>query len=212
METTKTPISRTLIAGGMAALVVATAVGAYAVDASDHEGERPDREEVQAIREAARTALEANDYDAWATALAEAPKAAERVNEDTFNILYEAFQLKEAGDVEAAKTLLQENDIRPHKHRGERGERPELTEEESAEREARREAVRAAVTAGDFAAWSEALADAPDAEEFVNEENFNVLVEASALRESGDNEAARELLQANDIRRPGKHGHRGAQR
>lgn len=209
METTKTPLSRTLIAGGMAALVVATAVGAYAVDASDHEGERPDREAVQAIREAARTALEANDYDAWAAALADAPKAAERVNEDTFNILYQAFQLKESGDVEAAKTLLQENDIRPHKHRG---ERPELTEEERAEREARREAVRAAVTAGDYAAWSEVLADAPHAEEFVTQENFDVLVEASALRESGDNEAARELLQANDIRRPGKHGHRGAQR
>ena len=213
METTKTSLTRTVLAGGLAAIVVATAVGAYAVDAHDSEGERPDRAQIEAVHEAARAAVEAGDYGAWAEALADAPKADERVNEMTFNVLVEASALRDAGDDEAARELLRENDIRPHRRgHNKDGERPELSEEERAEREARRDEVRSAVAAGDYDAWATALADAPHADEFVNEANFTVIAEAHSLREAGDREAARDLLQENDIRLPGKHGPRGSQR
>lgn len=212
METTKTSLTRTVLAGGLAAIVVATAVGAYAVDAHDADGER-DREEIQAIHKAARAAVEAGDYGAWAAALADAPRADERVNETTFNVLVEASALRDVGDDEAARELLRENDIRPHRRGHDKDrERPELSEEERAKREARRDEVRSAVAAGDYDAWAAALADAPHADEFVNEANFAVISEAHSLREAGDREAARDLLQENDIRRPGKHGPRSFQR
>lgn len=198
---------RTALAGGLAAIVVATAVGAYAVDAHDSDTERPDGDQIEAVHEAARAAVEAGDYSAWAEALADAPKADERVNEDTFNVLVEARSLREAGEDEAARELLRENDIRPHRRgHDKRGERGEVSEEQRAEREARRTEVRAAVAAGDYDAWAAALADAPRADEFVSQENFTVIAEAHALRDAGEDEAARDLLRENEIRLPGR-GH-----
>jgi hypothetical protein len=67
--------------------------------------------------------------------------------------------------------------------------------------------------AGDYDAWAEAMADKPNAEEFVTEENFDVLVQAHELREAGDMEAARELLESNGIKPPKKqHRSNGPQR
>ena len=45
-------------------------------------------------------------------------------------------------------------------------------------------AARGAVIAGDYEAWAEAMENHPRAEEIVNEETFNKLLEAYALKEA----------------------------
>lgn len=140
-------------------------------------------------REAVHQALESGDYQAWSDALANHPKAEEFVNEETFAVLQEAHALKEAGDREGARALLEEAGIQhPGKHRG--GEN--------------REAMKNAIESGDYQAWAELLADKPNAEEFVNEETFAALQEAHALNEAGDREGAKALLEEAGIKRPGK--------
>lgn len=78
--------------------------------------------ERKAVREAARTAIENNDYSAWATAVAGTPRA-DKVDATTFSKLVEAHSLREAGDHEGAKAIMQELGFKkPHgKHGGPRG-------------------------------------------------------------------------------------------
>lgn len=66
------------------------------------------------------------------------------------------------------------------------------------------EAAHEAVENGDYAAFQAATEDAP---EQIDEETFNKMVEAHELHESGDDEAAREIME--DIH-PGGPGHHGA--
>ena len=130
---------------GIALAVVATSVGIYSASAQSNtqkgEFDTPRIEN----REEIRAAVEAGDFTAWASLLAEHPKAEEFVNEDTFKVLQEARALREAGDKEGARELLEENDIRLPRGRrfghnkGEDGERPRLTDEEREERKAERE-------------------------------------------------------------------------
>ncbi len=155
-----------------------------AAEPTDDTRVRPTQEQ----REGVKDAIANNDYVAWAEALASHPKAEEFVNEATFSVLVQAHQLAEAGDREAAKELLQENDI---KRPGRRGHGP-------------KKEVREAVANGDYQAWAELLADKPNAEEFVNEATFATLQEAHALAEAGDKEGAKALLEEAGIKRPGK--------
>jgi hypothetical protein len=80
-------------------------------------------------------------------------------------------------------------------------------EERRENRAENREEMKALFAAGNYEAWAEVMAEKPNAEEFVTEDNFNVLVEAYQLREAGDNEAARELLESHGIKP--LHKHRG---
>ncbi|MBL4662041.1 MAG: hypothetical protein JKY22_00370 [Flavobacteriaceae bacterium] len=63
------------------------------------------REGMKTVREAAHTAVENNDYDAWALAVANSPRES---TVDTFNKLVLATQLREAGDHEGAKEIMKE--------------------------------------------------------------------------------------------------------
>jgi len=150
-------------------------------------------EENQSLRterfEQSRQAIENNDYQAWVESLGDHPKADEFVTEETFEILQEAHRLAEAGDKEGARALLQDAGIkRPGKHRRGGGEQPE--------------AVREALQNNDYQAWAELLANHPNADAFVNESTFAVLREAYLLKEAGDREGARALLQEAGIKHP----------
>ncbi len=97
-----------------------------------------------------------------------------------------------------------------------------ITEEQAAERKAKmlerqgnREAVRVAVENNDYEAWSTAVASTPMASK-VTAENFVKIVEAHALREAGDHEVARAIMQELGFDKGGMHGgkmgHRGMNR
>lgn len=72
--------------------------------------------------DAVKTAIENNDYQAFAEATADAPFA-DNINEETFAKLVEAHNLREAGDHEGAKAIMEELGIHPmpfmKHHRGE---------------------------------------------------------------------------------------------
>lgn len=157
--------------------------------------QRERREQMSEIRDA----IDANDYQAWADAMSEHPGAEEFITQENFDVLVQAHELKESGDREGAKALLEEAGIkRPKKFRGNRGQRGEKFQ-----------AIRDAVEAGDYQAWVEAMADHPNGDELINEETFSVLQEAHVLREAGDKDAAKALLEEAGLR-PDK-GSRGPQ-
>jgi len=62
--------------------------------------------------------------------------------------------------------------------------------------------LKAAILNDDYEAWAEASANHPKGDAFVDEETFNVLVDAHALLEAGDKEGARTLFEASGIRPP----------
>lgn len=75
--------------------------------------ERPSKEERQERREAVRTAVEANDYDAFVVATQSAPFA-DQVDEAFFAAFVEAHELREAGDREGAREILEGLGLKPH--------------------------------------------------------------------------------------------------
>jgi len=61
----------------------------------------------KATRDAAHTALENNDFAAWTAAVAGTPQA-DKVDATTFSKLVEAHNLREAGDHEGARAIMEE--------------------------------------------------------------------------------------------------------
>jgi len=146
------------------------------------------RENFDAIKEA----IANNDYEAWKTAMSDHPKAEEFVNEETFAKMVEAYQLREAGDLEGAREIMEQLGL-PHpgmRHHGPHGEHGQ--------------AVHDAIEAGDYQAWADAMQNHPDAAELVNEETFNKLMEAHQLMEDGDKDGAKEIFESLGL----EHGHR----
>ena len=91
-------------------------------EAKGHVQEQLDRRE---HRQAIKEALENDDYDAFVDVTSDAPFA-DQVDEDFFEALQEAHELREAGDYEGARGVLEEAGIDlPHhkKHRGKGGSR-----------------------------------------------------------------------------------------
>jgi len=94
------------------ALVATTTMSvAYAQDASEPvEDEKPQHH--QEMREA----LDNADYDAFRTVLENSFPLLKVYNDESlFDKLVEAHQLKEAGDLEGAKEIMDELGIKPHK-------------------------------------------------------------------------------------------------
>ncbi len=78
---------------------------------------------------------------------------------------------------------------------------------EMKERKISHEAVRTAVENNDYNAWVKAIADRPIAD-VITEDNFSQLVEAHTLRDAGDMEGAREIMEELGIDKHQKHGGR----
>ena len=82
-----------------------------------------EREAHQATRDAAHTAIENNDYSAWAAAVAGTPRA-DSIDASNFSKLVEAHALREAGDHDGARAIMEELGIKPpHGHGGHKGPR-----------------------------------------------------------------------------------------
>ena len=74
-------------------------------------------------REAVEAALEAGDYDAFMTAVADSPRADQITSEADFYQLVEAHELREAGDYEAARAIMTELGIEKGSGEGRSGHR-----------------------------------------------------------------------------------------
>lgn len=75
-----------------------------------------------------------------------------------------------------------------------------------AEREARHQAIKDAIENNDYTAWQAAIEGTPMAEQNLSATDFARLVEARTLAQSGDREAAKEIMQDLGIKPP-KRGH-----
>jgi cell division septum initiation protein DivIVA len=73
-------------------------------------------------------------------------------------------------------------------------------------RQAEHQAVKAAIEANDYAAFKTAVADSPMGTEIDTEAEFKKLVEAHTLREAGDMEAARAIMEELGLKGPGMGG------
>ena len=67
---------------------------------------------------------------------------------------------------------------------------------------ANRDAIHNALEAGDYAAFTAAVANTPLAEDITSEADFEKLLEAHSLREAGEHEAAKEIVEELGIERP----------
>ncbi|MBP9827818.1 hypothetical protein KBC55_01555 [Patescibacteria group bacterium] len=172
-----------------------------------------ERQEIRTERredaKAVKAAIETNDFAAFQEISTERPGLAE-ITTEQFAVMVEANALKEAGDHEAARALMQEAGLelpRPfHGHRG----RAALTAEEREDMKADMEAVRTALNDRDYASYLELTPDRPFLNQ-VTQEQFNVLADAQELREAGDFEGAIDLLQEAGLEHAGpggKFGHR----
>jgi hypothetical protein len=123
--------------------------------------------------------------------------------------LEQAHEIRETAHAEA-KQVLEDAGITDER----------MAEIRDAMREAHKaehEAVKAAVEANDFAAFKTATADSPMASEIDTEEEFKKLVEAHNLREAGDVDGARAIMEELGLKGPGMGskgmgGHRGGDR
>lgn len=169
---------------------------AYTALASDQEAvaeefQRPAHEAHEQLKEMFTNA----DYDAWAEFMTDKPQWEGYVNEDAFAVLVEAHGLMEDGDIEGARELIMESEL-PHKKPGKKMRHHKRTE-----------AMKSIFDNADYDAWVELMSE-KDVPLEVNEETFALFVEAHELMQSGDRDAARELLEASGIERPMK-GPRG---
>lgn len=195
----------------LALLLAITIIGGGAVSAQQN----MDREEFlnsltddqQAVLEEAKELRETGDHES-AKALIEAAgielperkgfKARvnnffQNLSEEDQAVVEQARELREAGNHDEAKSLLEEAGIQPP-HRSQKGERGEGNSEQ-------REAVKAAIQAGDFAAFQEVAGETRFGGQ-ITEENFGTLGQIHELREAGDREGARALAEEMGLERP----------
>lgn len=78
-----------------------------------------------------------------------------------------------------------------------------------AERAEHRKAIKAAIDSEDYEAYLEAVADTPRADLIDSESKFEKLVEAHQLREAGNHEAAKEIMEDLGFQKPAGHGFGG---
>ena len=103
----------TLIVGAISGAAIMTTISPNSAFADETDCPRAEqglgnRGQMNEHREAARTAIENNDYNAWATAMTDAPEEMQnKVNEQTFANLKQAHQLRAEGKYEEARTLME---------------------------------------------------------------------------------------------------------
>ncbi|MFT5180034.1 MAG: hypothetical protein ACI9GH_000330 [Candidatus Paceibacteria bacterium] len=121
------------------------------------------------------------------------------LTEEQKEVLEEARELKEEGDLKGARELIKESGIVfPKKHH-----------KYSEELMEKHEDIREAVENGDYDLFLELTEDSPRHIE-INEDTFNRLVEAHALRQAGDHEGAREIMEELGLdKHPRFGGHHG---
>lgn len=188
---------KTIGAAALGLALVGGGMSAYAADGDNN------ATQIQENREAIHQALEDGDYETWKSLIDERhaamdEKQEEMTSEETFNILQEAHELREAGDHEGARELLEEAGIdKPgkgmHGKKGKRGGKGLMSGGIVMDAE-NREAVKTAVENNDYDAWKTALEEAAnDLLEQATQDRFNTLVDIHEALQNGDHDTAKEL-------------------
>ncbi len=136
-------------------------VGAQGFDREEHGSHHTDDE-----REAIHEAIEEGDYSTFVSLVGDDAKILGSINANNFTQLQEIHELREEGNHEEAKALAAELGLEhrgKHGQKGERGKRPQLSDEARA-------AVETALQAGDYDAFIAAHGeDSKIAEKFTAE-------------------------------------------
>ncbi len=146
-------------------------------------------------RDAVRTAIENDDYDAFSSLVTEGPLAEVITSKADFEKLVEAHTLMSDGDREAAEAIYDELGL--ERRQGGvggpegKGHGAMLSSD-----------AQDALEAHDYTAFMAAIADSPLADEITSEDKFDTFVEAHTLLEAGDREQARTLLESAGFSRP----------
>lgn len=119
------------------------------------------------------------------------------LTEEQRSALEEAHELRENGDTEAARNVLIEAGIDEEAMRSLR----EASREVHAE-------MHDAIEAGDYEAFKELIADTPLADIITSEADFELFKEAHELRQSGDHDGARAIMDELGFEEP-EHGPHG---
>lgn len=165
-----------------AALVIAgSAFAAKAIMAStDDENNMGNRGEMREV-------FESGDFEAWKNMVTErANKMLGDATEENFQTLTKAHELKEEGKHEEARQLLKDAGL-PMMGHGKAGMRGGMDPET-------RDAMKEALDNADYEAFKELKADKPMSDK-ITEENFDKFVESHNLREAGDHEGARAIME-----------------
>lgn len=168
-----------LIGTGVAAVLITSGAGVASAAELDT-GERQMRfrpairhELSQADKEAIKSALENNDYNAFIAAHGEDSRIAEKMTEERFATLVEKF---ENGEFPGKRHRLR-------KQMRERFSEDQMT------------AIKAAIEDRDFNAFVAAHSDDARILEVVTEDNFDQFVDMHELRMSGDRDGARAIAE-----------------
>jgi len=147
-------------------------VGAQGMGDGNHEPHHTEEE-----REAIHEAIEEGDYSTFVSLVGDDAKILGTINANNFTQLQEIHQLREAGDHEAARALASELGLEHRGKHGQKGNRPQLTEEA-------REAVKAALDAGDYNAFIAAHGEDSNIAEKVDTEKFANMIERHAQKQA----------------------------
>lgn len=123
------------------------------------------------------------------------------LTDDQVSALEEAHELRiDGADRDEVKEALEDAGI-------DQDTMKEIREAAHEQRAEHREAVKSALDAEDYDAYLDAVADTPRADLIDSEDDFEKLVEAHELREAGDREGAKEIMEELGFEKPAGHGH-----
>ncbi|MFA6897191.1 MAG: hypothetical protein WCQ96_02820 [Patescibacteria group bacterium] len=141
--------------------------------------------------QAEAVALKSGDYASWKTAVENGGnfKILENINESNFAKYAEAFRLRESGDMDGSKAIMDALGIKEPERGGGMAKELELSLDDE-------QALELAVENADFDAWKTVLEKIKNdkLDEYLTEENFNIIVRAYKLQASGDRSGAMGLL------------------
>lgn len=158
-------------------------------------------EEREQEREKIRTAVESGDYAAFQAAAVNSPLEGKIDSQAKFDKLVEAKKLRESGDHEGAKAIMDELGIKPPRgHMGGEGMHEG--------RDGKGGEMKAAIESGDYEAFKALVDDSHFAGIIDTQAKFDKLVEACKLKDSGDNEGAKAIMDELGVKPPqGNMGH-----
>jgi len=117
------------------------------------------------------------------------------LSEEQKQVLEEVRELKQNGDYEGARELIEESGIELPRHHGEKSQ--EMIE--------KHQEIKKAIENDDYESFLELTEDS-NREIEIDEDIFNKMVEAHSLRVDGDHEGAREIMKEIGFERPHKKG------
>ncbi|MFA7169374.1 MAG: hypothetical protein WC178_00800 [Candidatus Paceibacterota bacterium] len=143
---------------------------------------------------AEKIAVESGDYASWKAAVETCgnTKILENVTEENFARFAEAFKLRESGDLDGSKAIMEELGINPVMGENQRGERGEMKMQDKDNHEA----VDEAIESGDYETWKSLMDERGGGKilEIVNADNFSQFAEAKILQSEDKMEEAKAIL------------------